>query len=133
MLIGFELQKSRLDFEKEITQLLSEVICAFFNSLADEEVLMKKFRISHSHLALHQREHIAYVKNIINAALKSVSTKKDRILQHINMWLLDHVKRFDHDLSTIISSKLSIDEVFFLSFFSFILIYSFSIVYYSEF
>jgi hemerythrin len=72
---------------------------------------MKKFRISRVHLNLHQKEHVAYVKSIISAALKSVSTKKDRIVHHINMWLLDHVEHLDHDLSTIISSKLSIDEV----------------------
>ncbi|KAH7832166.1 uncharacterized protein MONOS_957 [Monocercomonoides exilis] len=97
----------------ELKQKLRSFVVAFFLSFSDEEVMMRRFSVSHKHRKKHFSEHINQVRKIckfvISAAREGVSSQS--VVENTGMWLSDHVAKTDKELGTILMGKAPPSEL----------------------
>lgn len=97
----------------KIASALSPLLIGFMSVLNDEEGLMARLRVIGRHVKMHQTEHVAVLKGLLEAIHQMALGKGSvtAVLEQINMWVTEHVAQMDKELATLISGKMESEEI----------------------
>lgn len=112
---GDEFEDSDLQNRKRLKQLLRAFVFGFFRVLSDEEKMMSRAKVSNYHINAHKREHITFIKRVLQSSLRIAVSKVieagtgeiTELTQTVNMWMSDHMTHTDRELGTLLVGKTS--------------------------